>query len=164
MNKLHTPKICCYDNRYMNRIRLRLDGNTIDYDCPENEDIIEYAKTLQLVDTDYYDSFGYEANMCYNYALGLDHLQIDGCEEALTYIEDNYKPIKLNEAKEFDIIVFHDNIEDFPQHFAVIWDIQKVGRKTKITIRSKWGSMGIFEGNIKDLPKFYGTKFTIWRK
>ena len=46
------------------------------------------------------------------------------------------------------------------EHFAIISYIE--GKNIKI--KSKFGILGVFEGDIKDLPKSYGNTFVIWRK
>jgi hypothetical protein len=76
-------------------------------------------------------------------------------------------PISKENAQQGDIISFHKIKKSFSrpdgwncEHFAVISDVQN----EKINIKSKWGIMGVFEGNISELPETYGNVYVIWRR
>jgi hypothetical protein len=108
--------------------------------------------------------------VCFNYAL--QSTDILDLETAFEYTLYNYTPVHLAEARQGDLVTFHRIEQEtrglqIPndrtiEHFAIISGID-IG-KNILNIKSKFGSCGIFEGNIEDLPKFYGNHFVIWRK
>jgi len=103
---------------------------------------------------------------CFNYATKNYYLEF--CEDALEYINSNYKEVDIADIKIRDIIVFfedwNDEIcnEDNIQHFAKI--VRTDNTISGTIIRSKWGQDGIFEGNINDLPDIYGDTVKFYTK
>jgi hypothetical protein len=108
--------------------------------------------------------------VCFNYALKTT--DILDLETAFEYTIYNYTPVHVAEARAGDIVTFHKiepetrglriPNERTIEHFAVISGIDI--EKNILNIRSKWGSCGIFEGSIEDLPEFFGNQFVIWRR
>jgi hypothetical protein len=96
-------------------------------------------------------------------------------EDGFSYLKNLYRPISIKNIQKGDIITYYnidkkikelnrpcsDNIE----HFGIISKVFKINsKKFCITIKSKWGVNGIFEGEYNLLPKFYGNYFAIWHK
>lgn len=117
-------------------------------------------------------------SFCYHYALEDDTLE--GCDEAYEVLDTYYKPIKLKDAREGDVISFHETRWDlldedgnnlgtaeYPNmsnavHFAKM--VQTDGTKEGTIIKSKWGGFGVFEGGIEFIPQYYGNSVQVWRK
>ena len=156
-------------NKYSNKIKLQLDGDTLDK-TQDDFEVIDYYPQLKLVkNCDYYAKKYQDYFFCYNYAFKTIHL--DDVSEAFHILLHEYNPITKQNARLGDILSFHNirqgdgRIYKTPndinaEHFAVISYIE--GKNIKI--KSKFGILGVFEGDIKDLPKSYGNTFVIWRK
>ena len=108
--------------------------------------------------------------VCFNYALNNFHIWC--CENAYDELELAYIPITIKEAREGDIISYHE-INDFNSkyekpcggnstHFAIIKETDNTLDGTIIT--SKWGCDGIFRTNLYDVPDIYGNSIVIWRE
>jgi len=101
---------------------------------------------------------------CFNYVTKNYYLEC--CEDAMEYINLNYKEINIADIKIGNIIAFFDSYskceEISIQHFGKI--IRTDNTISGTIIRSKWGQGGIFEGNINDLPDIYGDKVKFYRK
>ena len=106
---------------------------------------------------------------CFNYAT--KNFKLDDCEDCLDYIEMRYTEIDLEVLKIDDIAIFFDRANDSitnkptahtVQHFGIISYTDNTLNGTKI--KSKWGKEGIFEGNLADLPDFYGERVCFYRK
>ena len=154
---------------YSNKIKLVIDGNTIDK-TQDDFEVLDYYPQLKLIRTgEYYTKKYQDYYYCYNYAFKTIHL--DEVEEAFRVLLHDYIPILKKNARQGDIISFHNirqndgRIFKTPNdlncnHFAVISGVHN----GKIKIKSKWGILGVFEGTISDLPRDYGNHFTIWRR
>lgn len=104
-----------------------------------------------------------ERGYCYNYAL--KNKDIQSCEEGLEILRDKYKPIKLENIKQGDIVTFFSGkslTSNNIWHFGIVEKTDNTLKRT--IILSKWGLNGIFETNLRSLPEFYGNKICFWRK
>lgn len=109
-------------------------------------------------------------NRCTNYAF--KQKGIFFCEDAFYLLTTDYFPVLVSQVRPGDIVSFHDcfcipKAEKFAhehnaQHFGIV---TQAGRRIKdIRIKSKWGTMGIYETDLKTLPEMYGDVVVFWRK
>lgn len=107
--------------------------------------------------------------VCFNFAL--NNKNILSCEQALTELECNYTQVSIKEAKQDDIISYHEDTgmiyrNQKPMyrvnHFAIITETD--GTIEGTIIESKWGSDGVFKSTIDNVPDTYGNIIGIWRK
>ena len=154
-------------NKYSNKIKLVLDCDTIDK-TQDDFEVLDYYPQLKLIKSDKYYLKKYDNyHFCYNYVFKKPYEKLYEVEDAFKILTYDYIPILKKNARQGDIISFHRVKKSFSrpdgfncEHFAIISGIQN----GKIKIKSKWGILGVFEGNISDLPKSYGNCFTIWRR
>jgi len=102
--------------------------------------------------------------MCFNYATRNYNLKYS--EDCFEYIKENYQEIDFVDIQKKDIVIFFEDLwneeEENAEHFGVIKEKRETIGRT--IIRSKWGTCGIFEGNINDLPEIYGHMVKFYRK
>ena len=106
-------------------------------------------------------AYGFQEGCCFNYALNEYYLGC--CNNAYSYIVNNYKKIPILQARKGDIVVYFDDYKEI-SHFAKIEETNGTIKGTTIT--SKWGKLGIYKTNIYELPTCYGNKCKceIWNK
>lgn len=166
---------------YANKIQLKLNTDIIDGTVDDSDVIYHYPQLKWIKSWKYYlHKYPDDYYFCYNYVF--KDILLNEIDEAYEKLSDEYIPILKENARKGDIISFHkidlkekDYYEKQPssmncEHFAIISNIfilkneQNKIKKIYINIKSKWGVMGVFEGDISDLPKSYGNKYLIWRK
>ena len=152
----------------MYNINTVIDCDTI-HNCMNEQttDAIN-SKSVKLINNS--NEFDFD-DVCFNYALN-DYGFIGNCKRAYGILKIKYKQINIRQAKKGDIISYHERCSNGRRankiskynavHFAII-------KKTKGTlkstiIKSKWGSDGVFETNLYDIPDSYGNAILIWRK
>ena len=134
-----------------------------------DEEVIRYLNNANIKLLNKHDEFNFET-VCFNYALVNDWICC--CREAYNLLEDEYEQINIRNAKNGDIISYHE-ISDFKNkyekpcsenalHFAMIKNTNGTLKST--IIKSKWGIDGVFESNLFDVPDCYGNAIVIWRK
>ncbi len=101
---------------------------------------------------------GWNDSVCFSYAL--DTLNIYCCEDAYEILINYYYQIKNRDIKEGDIIVYFDWTKEI-EHFAKVYETDGTIKGT--IIRSKWGSLGVYETTIFGIPNIYGCHIEIWR-
>ena len=106
---------------------------------------------------------------CFNYAT--KNYNICNCQDCLDYIKLRYNKIDIIDIKINDVVVFFDgfddNVADEPSeynvnHYGII--IYTDNTISGTIIRSKWGTTGIFEGRLNDIPDIYGDRVCFYRK
>jgi len=140
-------------------IRPTIDHELLELSNYDEKDIKRYCPNLNLITSEHKVKSGY----CYNYAL--NNYKLCDIDENYDYLKSNYKKIQLHLIKKGDIAVFYDgDINDCYniQHYAKIMKTNNTLPGT--IIRSKWGRLGIWQGNIEDIPNIYGNKIVFWRK
>jgi len=95
---------------------------------------------------------------CHNYAFDNEYLNF---YTAIDYLRDNYKQINIYDIKKDDVVTYYDYRGDIT-HYGIIWETNNTIRGT--LMRSKWGTMGIFETDLYSVPDCYGTIVKFWRK
>lgn len=121
----------------------------------------------EIRDTGIVKYIGQGQGSCPNYALTNDTIYL--VQEGYEFLIDYYRAIPITEAKRGDIIVTHE-VFDLTEtlygetclHFAKIQETDGTIQGT--TIRSKWGSLGIYEGRLTNLPVMYGNVLEVWTK
>jgi hypothetical protein len=153
--------------KYSNKIKLVLDCEVLDK-TQDDFEVLDYYPQLRLIKSDKYYLQKYnDYHFCYNYAFKKSYKTLCEVEDAFKILLYEYTPIEKKNARQGDIISFHNVKKSFSrpdslncEHFAIISGVQD----GKINIKSKFGILGVFEGTIYDLPKSYGNCFVIWRK
>jgi len=130
-------------------------------------DVEQYVDNIKCIES----RRNYEvAYCCFNFAF--DDEELGSTEEAFEILLFNgYKRVTIGEAREGDIITYHDDFERHGvkqideysvQHYAIISKTDGTVNGTEIL--SKWGSDGVFQSTIEDVPDLYGEVIAIWRK
>lgn len=158
-------------NKYSNKITLKLNNCTIEKTRNDFE-ILKHYPQLKLIKSDKYYLKKYEDyHFCYNYTFKKSYKKLYEVEDAFRILIYDYTPVEKKNARQGDIISFHNIRQNDGRlfktpndlncnHFAIISGVQN----GKINIKSKFGILGVFEGSIHDLPKSYGNMYCIWRK
>ena len=99
-----------------------------------------------------------EGTVCFNYAF--DNEELDDLDIAIDYLVENYYRINLSKLNIGDIITYETKRDI--EHFGTIHKTDNTLKGT--IIRSKWGTLGIFETDLYSIPKLYGNIVTFWKK
>lgn len=104
---------------------------------------------------------GFFEPLCYDYVFDKDDINFFEPYNVVDYLHTHYKQINILEAKEGNIITYHDQNEEIT-HYAKIYETNNTIEGT--IIRSKWGRFGVFETDLYAVPKMYGNCIRIWKK
>lgn len=106
---------------------------------------------------------GFAEPLCFDYAFDkMKDTDFFADFSLYDYLYENYRQIKISQAKKDDIITYHNDNGHELTHYAKIYKTNNTLRGT--IIRSKWGSKGIYETDVYSVPTSYGNIIRIWRK